>query len=127
MSELGIRKCMRKALYESKDFGLKMHMEKEYTFPSGLQKDREKIGGYDWGVPDEWGNRLSGNTSDDFEKYRTVSPDRFHELGFGTCWDFIEAQREAYEKAGYGVKTFYIELDNDEKASHTILLGERMK
>lgn len=85
------------------------------------QKDfRELLSLYRWGIPDGDLNRTK-----DFKKYKTLSPEDFHAIQFGTCWDYVEAQRDYYTYNELGGTTYYIEGDNEEKASHTIFVYEQ--
>lgn len=86
-----------------------------------ISKYNEKLSNYEWGLVDK---NLKPIKESDFKKYRTLSPKDFHKLKRGSCWDYVEAQREWYEKHKIPFSTYYLELNNKEKASHTILVAE---
>ena len=77
----------------------------------------KKLSGYEWGPVDKNYKPL---TDEDFEEYRTLSPKDFYRLERGTCWDYVEAQREFYDDKNLPHSIYYLESDNPEKASHTI-------
>jgi hypothetical protein len=77
------------------------------------------ICGYDWGVVGENRQRLS---HDDFNGYRTLAPVEFHLLRVGTCWDYVEAQRDGFLQLGIEHRIIYMEAGNMERATHTIAI-----
>lgn len=60
-----------------------------------------------------------------WEYYRTVSPSEFETKRIGVCWDYTAY--EAYyfkEFFDFKFKTYYLELDNDMRDTHTFLVYE---
>lgn len=86
-----------------------------------LKDFNKRLASYEWGAIDKDLNPLP---DDEFEKYHTISPKTLHKLKRGTCWDYVEAQRDWYEEEGVQHKVYYIEADNPEKASHTFLIAQ---
>jgi len=79
-----------------------------------LDKDRSPIGAQPDGSPD-------------FMQYLTLTPEELHKHKRGTCWEHTEAQHRLYKDLGVPHKVFYIEADNPEKGSHTVVLREDAK
>jgi hypothetical protein len=81
----------------------------------------KKLASYDWGPVDK---DLGALRESDFIHYRTVSPQDFHKIKRGTCWDYVEAQRDWYEEQNIQHTVYYIEGNNKEKATHTLLIAQ---
>jgi len=91
---------------------------------SDLRKCKDfnkKLSQYEWGPV---GKNLESLDDDDFDNYRTLSPTDFDKVKKGTCWDYVEFQRDWYEDQGISHNVYYLEADNKEKASHTILIAK---
>jgi hypothetical protein len=87
----------------------------------------KRLSSYKWDVPDRNRQSLLKDGEDpDFMQYVTLSPEEFHKMKAGTCWDHTEAQRRLYSKAGIPHRVYYLEADNPEKGSHTIVVREAL-
>jgi hypothetical protein len=95
-------------------------IEKIATSPEDFNK---MISAYKYGIADKDLKPVKDIDSE-FSEYRTLSPENFHKLKMGVCWDYVEAQRELYEKNNIPHKVYYLELDNPQQGTHTIVSRE---
>lgn len=87
-----------------------------------IEREHARLSKYRWAVPDAKRRFHDEEGADIAKVYRTLSPEEFHKHRAGTCWDYVEAQRDWFEAKNIPHRTFYIEQDNQEQASHTVLV-----
>lgn len=64
------------------------------------------------------------NPQDFYYGYRLQSPQQCMASHVGVCWDQVEVQRKFLEDMKLPVKSYYIELQNKTKSSHTFIFFE---
>jgi len=63
------------------------------------------------------------NEDDRWKYYKTLSPDIFLKNKTGICWDYTGFESYVFKNIfKIPFKTFYIELDNIDKSTHTFLV-----
>ncbi len=84
-----------------------------------------------YGFVDE-NNQIYRPESEEFQNYvktkwHLSSPDRLLQVGYGTCFDMVELERDWFSKHGYHFKTMFIWFQlpyNNTYSMHTYLLYE---
>lgn len=57
-----------------------------------------------------------------YPKYKTISIKDFEKYKIGVCWDYTRYQKQYLNKFYKNVQNYYFEMDNEERASHTITI-----
>lgn len=88
-----------------------------------IQKFLDSMDDIDYGYVDKEGKHYSEIDPKEFyEKYQLQSPDELRKSKRGVCWGQVEYEREWFNEHNIPFKTYYIQMDNPERASHTFLV-----
>ena len=95
-----------------------LSIDKQNNLLPQIKQYNQKLNAYQYGF------LVNGKKSEDYDKYRTISPEELERTKIGTCWDYVELEAKYLSSLGFictvkpleekQYSLYYIELeDND--------------